>query len=83
MSSNAKRRNILGKSASVNLEEKYLFGTDGERANRIGTGYPPGADPADNAPEFKQIPGELTGKNANEPTLGTRSGHMKFSNFKG
>ncbi len=83
MASNSNRRGMLGKSASVPLDPKYLSNSDEERANRIDTGYPGGVDPANNSPEFKQIPGEHTSKNINEPNLGHRNGDIKFSGFKG
>ena len=57
---------------------EYEFGTDGEIANRVSTGY--WQDPQNHAPSFTQIGPGGGGKNANKPDFKTKDGDMKFSN---
>jgi len=59
-------------------EDKYYFGTDAERANRIGTGYGD-QDPANHAPHFVQMATANTGKDLNNPAIDAKSGNIKFS----
>jgi hypothetical protein len=73
----ATKNRALGKS-NMSHDEKYAFASAEEKANRIGTGYPPGEDPADNGPTFKQIESATTSKNMNEPAIDSRSGNQKF-----
>ena len=67
--------------ARANLDPKYVFGTDAEVENRMNTGYNnnPGTIPQNNAPSFKQIGPEASGRSANEPNIESREGSMKFS----
>lgn len=56
--------------------DKYLFGSDEEVANREADGDNPGLHPP---PRFQQIVAADTGKDMNNPSGPTHSGHMKFS----
>lgn len=64
----------FGNAGSLN--EKYLFGTDAEIANRVATGYV--TNPAGVPPSFTQIRPGPTGKDANDPQFREYTGAKNY-----
>jgi len=74
--------NGLGQyGARKDPDQRYLFGTDDEIANRNATGYTLGGTPPETAaPSFKQIQAGPTSKDLNSPGKTSRQGNSKFGN---